>query len=363
MSEAVLCREIMLKVLTIDESQEWDAIVRSFSNHDVYYLSGYVKAFRIHGDGEPMLFFYEDDSMKAVNVLMKRDIAAHPCFKGKLEKDRFFDAVTPYGYGGFIFEPKQGRKPNIDGLNNVYSAWCIREGIICEFVRFHPLLNNWVGFRTMYDIVRLGSTVSMDTSSEVIIWHNLDSDGRYTIRKAVNEGIKVAWCTDASIIPTFMDIYNATMDKVKAHDYYFFGRGFYTSILDDLNHNAMWFYAKHGEVIVSISIFLFCNGKMHWHLSASRKEYQHLNSCTLLVYEGALWACKNGYSQLHLGGGVGSSHDSLYRFKKSFNKNEDCEFHIGKRVFLPVVYEHLLNIRHKLGSFDSQSSYFPLYRA
>lgn len=48
----------MIKIYNISEAKDWDCVVRSFSEYDVYYLSGYVNAFQIHGDGEPQLFFF-----------------------------------------------------------------------------------------------------------------------------------------------------------------------------------------------------------------------------------------------------------------------------------------------------------------
>lgn len=48
----------MMEVYSLDKSEEWDNVVRSFKEYDVYWLSGYVKAFKIHGDGEPILFYY-----------------------------------------------------------------------------------------------------------------------------------------------------------------------------------------------------------------------------------------------------------------------------------------------------------------
>ena len=60
-----------LHVYTIEQSEEWDRVVSSFASYDVYYLSGYVKAFQIHGDGAPLLFFYEDDKIRGINVVMK----------------------------------------------------------------------------------------------------------------------------------------------------------------------------------------------------------------------------------------------------------------------------------------------------
>lgn len=69
-----------LKVYSIEQSAQWDTIVRSFKEYDVYWLSGYVKAFQIHGDGEPLLFCYEGLDVRGINVVMKRDVA----------KDEFF---------------------------------------------------------------------------------------------------------------------------------------------------------------------------------------------------------------------------------------------------------------------------------
>lgn len=41
----------MIKIYNVEDSILWDGIVRSFTEYDVYYLSGYVKAFQIHGMG------------------------------------------------------------------------------------------------------------------------------------------------------------------------------------------------------------------------------------------------------------------------------------------------------------------------
>ena len=46
----------MLRVYSIDQDNEWDRIVKSFSKHDVYYLSGYVKAFRLQPNYGVMCF-------------------------------------------------------------------------------------------------------------------------------------------------------------------------------------------------------------------------------------------------------------------------------------------------------------------
>lgn len=93
--------------------------MRSFADYDVYWLNGYVKAFEIHGDGEPLLFYYEDSEVRGINVVMKRDIANSSFFKGKLEMNKLFDFSSPYGYGGWLIEGS-----NTKSLFNEYETWC-----------------------------------------------------------------------------------------------------------------------------------------------------------------------------------------------------------------------------------------------
>ena len=94
----------MLTVLQLEQSEQWDSIVRSFKKYDVYWLSGYVKAFQIHGDGVPLLLFYEDYEIRGINVVMKRDIAKDIHFMGKISLEKYFDFASPYGYGGWLIE-------------------------------------------------------------------------------------------------------------------------------------------------------------------------------------------------------------------------------------------------------------------
>ena len=56
----------MITVYTLNDFEQWDNAVRSFRDYDVYWLSGYVKAFQIHGDGEPLLFYYDDGTTRGI---------------------------------------------------------------------------------------------------------------------------------------------------------------------------------------------------------------------------------------------------------------------------------------------------------
>ena len=56
----------MIEIIDITDSERWDAVVTSFAQYDVYYLSGYVKGFKLHGDGEPELMYYDSESLRAI---------------------------------------------------------------------------------------------------------------------------------------------------------------------------------------------------------------------------------------------------------------------------------------------------------
>lgn len=349
----------MLSVVTLNESEKWDSVVRTFSNYDVYYLSGYVKAFQLHGDGEPLLFFYDDGKVKGINVVMKRDISADKHFEGKIEPNTYFDFATPYGYGGWLIEGDN----DTSCLFETYRKWCKDNNIISEFVRFHPVLKNHVFSEKDYEVIPLGETVAMDLTSPDVIWQNIISKNRNMIRKAIKNGVSIYNGRSPELYRVFKEIYNATMDKDNAEEYYYFNEEFYNSILDDLPNNAQIFYAQLEDgTTIAASIMITANGRMNYHLSGSRRDYQHLAPTNLLLYKAALWGCENGYKTLYLGGGVGSGEDSLFKFKRAFYKGDLNRFFIGKNTYNDEKYEELLAIRLAEEESVEQSKFFPKYR-
>lgn len=342
-----------LTVYSLEQAEQWDTIVRSFKKYDVYWLSGYVKAFQIHGDGEPLLFHYDDTMTRGINVVMKRDIAKDKRFEGKIPEGLYFDFSTPYGYGGWIIEGER-----TEGLFEAYQEWIHKNGIISEFVRFHPLVKNHEQCTEFYDIIQLGEVVHMDLSSREDIWTNITSKNRNMIRKAVKNNIKIYNGRFPEIFERFREIYNDTMDKDDADEYYYFKPEFYTSILEDLPQNAQIFWAEKDSQIIAASIIIFANGYMNYHLSGSLQEFSSFAPTNLMLYEVALWGQTNGYKTLYLGGGVGSEEDSLFKFKHAFYKGELKHFYIGKKLYDKEKNKFLLDVRSEIDNLG----YFPKYR-
>ncbi len=352
-------QKVRYQIYTLEQAEEWEQRITSFLVWDAYYLPGYAKAFAVNGDGEPLLFCYEKDGKKAANVVMKRPVPV----KRKLEEadqtlEEYCDFVTPYGYGGFLLDGDWTEEDKKE-LYEAYESYLREEKAVAEFVRFHPGLANAHKVDDFYEVIDLGNTVQLDTTSKEVIWQNLTSKNRNMIRKAQKSGVQVFWGREPKLYDAFEEIYNQTMDKVGAESYYYFKKDFYESILEDMKYRAMMFYAVYEGEMIAMSIILMGQTGIHYHLSASRREFQHLAPTNLILYEAACYASALGYRTFHLGGGLGSHKDHLYSFKKQFNRNEDRVFCIGKKIYDQEVYDRLCELNEP----DPESGFFPKYRA
>lgn len=341
----------------------WDSVVKSFKDYDVYYLNGYVEGFRLHGDGTPILLYYNKDSIRAICVLMVRDISDFQSFKEEVKHNTLYDAITPYGYGGFIIEGDKTQE-NIKLLHNNYIDTLKKNNILSVFYRFHPMLNNANELNGFSTIIDLGSTIHIDLTTTEQIWKDFDGRNRTSIRKAKKNDVTIKHGKGVELIDLFMDIYNQTMDVDNADNYYYFPKDFYLSIINDLPNNHEIFYALKDGEIISIALILHANKQMHYHLSGSKYEFRSLSPSNLLLYEVACWGIEQGFKTFHLGGGVGSGEDSLFKFKKAFNKHSSNQFSIGYDIVDQEAYDKLIEIRkEKDTGFNPNSSFFPLYRA
>ncbi len=343
----------MIKIYNINQAQIWDDIVRGFDHYDVYYLSGYVKAFQTHGDGTPQLLYFEGEGLKAIYVFMKRETAI----------DGFYDSSTPYGYGGVLFEGDTSPF-NLSVFWREYVKKMHEEKIVDNFVRYHPVLNNAMPMKNISTVTDLGKTIAIDLSSPDVIWENITSKNRNMIHKAEKNRIEILHDKSLSLLNEFKNIYNLTMKRDNAENYYYFEEAFYESIHKDMYNHYEVFYALLDSKPIAMSIMIYANQQMHYHLSGTLNEYRCLAPNNLMLYKAALWGNEQGFKTFHLGGGVGNCEDNLYKFKAAFNRHSDCQFSIGKEIFDQSKYDELVKKRKETDSaFNAESSFFPLYRA
>ena len=352
----------MLKIFFSDFADQWNEIVMSFSNWDIYYLNEYVCSLKLIGHGDPILFYYSDNSFKICYVAMKRDIADDNFFRNYLDKGIYFDLETPYGYGGPLFEGKIN-DVSINKFWKGVSNFSRENKIITQFIRLHPLLQNEIALNNSCDrIIHQKDTIKIDTISKGGIINNMDSKTRNMVRKAQKLGVKINFDNSKVNLSQMYKIYSHTMDINKADSFYYFSKNYFEYICNHFNNNILFAYAHYQKKIISTAIFFYTDRFMHYHLSGTYSDYRNTAATSLLIYEASIKAHELGINCLHLGGGI-HGEDSLFFFKKRFNNNGRLPFHIARTIFDKNIYDKLINLRiSKDSTFDIDRNYLIKYR-
>lgn len=342
----------MFSVYTLEQTEQWDATVRSFSNYDVYYLSGYVKAFQLHGDGEPLLFYYESDNLRGINVVMRRDISKDPHFVGQLPENTYFDFATPYGYGGWLIEGTDDRAP----LYGAYQDWCKEHTIISEFVRFSLYSDTREDYYGEV-VPRTNNIVrTLDLTLDQMLM-DFEHKVRKNLKKAEAAGLTIEINTAGNRLADFLEIYYATMDRNDAEDTYYFKENFYQQI-NSLTGNYVYFHVMLEEKVIATELVIMGSNTMYSYLGGTNGDYFEYRPNDFLKYYIIRWGLEHGYQRYVLGGGYGAD-DGIFRYKKSFAPDGIVRFYTGQTVFKEETYAALCARRTAL----PESGFFPRYRA
>lgn len=349
-----------MRIIGIEEKEEWNRFIKSFAKWDIYYLHEYAKSLELHGDGTPQLICYETDNCKVGYVMMLNDIASLTAFAGHLKEGIYYDFTTPYGYGGPLVEGDFSDSEKRKFLEEL-STYCKNKGIVSQFFRFHPLLGNQVTMEGIADVVTMKQTVYIDTADKETIFRNMTPNCRNMIRKAERNGIRIV-ADHGEGLDDFLEIYEVTMKKNQAEDYYYFERAYFEYLIEHMRDNMIFLYAQYEGKVISASIFFYNEWYMHYHLSGTLPEYNKLGATNLLLGKAADFAAERGIAYFHLGGGV-SDADSLLSFKKHFNRNGLIDFYIGRNIFDEECFHELVAKRKELDeSFDLDRKFMIKYR-
>ncbi len=352
----------MYSILSLADSHDWTEALSEIIAHDVYYLPEYCRVFQENGDGTACLFISKGSSGYVVYPFLKREIDLPFANLSK----KYFDIITPYGYGGPTCSIDECKSKLMQDFGREFHEYCMDNGIVSEFVRFHPIIQNQEYCSDFMEVAYNRDTAYIDLSqSEDEIWNNMSSTHRNRVRKARTEGLTVenAAACQASI-DLFYEMYIKTMIKNNAEQYYFFSREFFYRMLHHLKDSSSLFFVKLGSKVISGVYLLHHGEKLHYHFNASDTDYLRYGSNNLLIYETALWGKEQGYSVYHLGGGY-TGEDKLFRFKRKFSRNNLFKFYIGKKVHNTKVYKTLCSKWREHWGIDEEPgdiNYFPLYR-
>lgn len=322
---------------------------------DIYFTDNYCKIYEDNGDGELKTFVLDEEEGVIVYKFLKRKIPL------KIGDKVYFDITTPYGYGGPLIIQSNNVERLVQKFKIRFEKYCKDNNIITEFVRFHPLLKNYSNLNEYMEIKYIRDTIAIRLEDEEQIWNDIDPKCKNKIRKAQKNNVNIDICEDETYLEEFLHLYDLTMRKNNALEYYFFNKEFFLNTFKNLRGNIYNFRSIYNDKCICSALIMKYGKYIHYHFSGSALEYKNLQANNLLLYEVALWGLKQGCEYFHLGGGYSGNEDNLFKFKSSFSKNGRTNFFIGKKIHNQKLYDLLVEkkrLEHKIINV----SYFPLYR-
>lgn len=335
-------------------NNKWDTIVRSFQDYDVFYLSGYARAFMNENpkNGTPILLYYENGEDRAVNVVFCRDVSLDDKFAGKVGKGKYFDLITPYGYGGF-----RGSVSDWDSLNQIYTAYCVEKNYICEFVRF-GLFNEYHRHYYGEAETRTHNVVRNLEISPDELWMDFKQKVRKNVKRAMSYNLDIIIENTDAHLDDFLRIYNDTMERSDAGKDYYFSKQFYET-LNEMKEHVMYFYAVHENTVVSAELVIYGTENGYSFLGGTDRDFFDLRPNDFLKYQIIRWAKEKGLKNFVLGGGYGED-DGIFQYKTCLAPHGIVDFYTGRRIFDKGAYDYLVSIRT---GEPLNRNYFPLYRS
>lgn len=321
-----------IKILS-PHNQEWNESIERLprEKQDIYFLNYYFLFWdeKIYGQAE--MFVYEEGAKIGLYSYMK-----HPIWENGLQGE-YYDIETVYGYGGPLVNSDDEEFRT--RFEEAFLEYCAKEKIVAEFIRFHPLIRNESVFRSNIQVLHNRKTVVLNLEQELDeIWmQQISTQNRSTIRKCMKNNLRVE---ESSQYEAFMSIYNDTMKKVGADDFYLFDEEYFKKLQAD--EHCTLLCVKEGECVLAAAVFMGYGDYFHYHLSGSRKEALKLSPNNILLWEAIQYGKAHGYKKMHFGGGLtDSTEDNLFRFKSKFSR-EYADFYIGKRIHNEDIYRDLI---------------------
>lgn len=312
--------------------EHWDEVLDTFQlvERDIYFREEYVR-------------LYETETEKAVCCMVNEEeqTMLFPYLSRTFEYYglALHDFETAYGYGGPIWHQADEKFKSAALLMMVEELK--RQNYVAGFVRFHPLLANYESF-SVGRLIEDRKTVAIDLSiEENEIWmQEIHTKNRNVIKKGEKSGLTFVVDNDFKYLQEFIRLYDATMDKLDAADFYYFKKQYYAEFVNTLP-NSFLGVVLYEDRVVSAAIFMYEGEYGHYHLSGSDVTALKLSPNNFMLWQAALELKRRGVKVLHLGGGTTSAEDdSLFCFKSRFSKHT-YQFCLGKLIFNEQLYHDI----------------------
>jgi hypothetical protein len=293
--------------------------------------------------------------------LVLRPLAAEPW---AAPGEARWDATSPYGYGGpFAW----GDGPREDGAFwRPFKAWCLDEGVVSTFARLSLFPEELAVVPGPVE-ERFPNVVVDLSRGEEALWRGYDTKVRRWVHTAENAGLTVEVDRTGSRLDAFVAIYEHTMRRHGADDWYFFPRSFFEALVEKLAGQYAFFFTLSGGQPVSSDLVLCSAEHVYYFLGGTLEDAYPLGPNYFLKHRIAAWAIGEGKRSYVLGGGYQRG-DGLYRYKRGFSREGEVPFRVACLVHDERAYRELV-VRRAATSIQGgapwapRPEFFPSYRA
>ena len=336
----------MVEIISLDQKDRWNSIVRSMNRYDFYHLAEYH---RLENSGRELLIYFHLKKTSIVFPIILRNIAG----------TKYNDVTSVYGYAGPLSNEANPDEQTVKVFQNELTDFFDSHRIVSAFARLHPLfINQEIILSGLGEVIDTNQTVGIDLSlPETEQKRQYAHSVKNQINRLKRKNVLVKKVKNREEIDLFIDIYQENMKRVNASEMYFFPNDYFYRFIEELP--ASLFLAYYEDNAICGSLVTACNGIVQPHLSATRNEFLRWSPLKLVWDYIRTDAIQKKENVLHLGGGVGGSNDSLFQFKAQFSDLR-FSFKTWRYIHDEETYARLVSEKHS--NHVLHSSFFPLYR-
>lgn len=325
------------KLLGTADSKDWHLALNRFSETDIYFSPEFHRAYEVNGDGVARLFILTEGDEVFIYPFFVRPIDNEI---GRLVEGAWYDIETVHGYSGPLSSVADPAFLKLAW--SVFGDWAREQGIVAEFVRFNPSLENikYADAASHTWIDRQMVVVNLEGSTDQL-WTRYRSIQRNMVRKALKTGLECEKLFSLEARNEFRRLHNSTMVRNAASSSSFFSDAYFDYLWSELAGNLELFVVRYHSRLVSSGLFLRYGNKLHYHFGNSDPHYTKHAPNNLLLHSVAEWGATHGFEKIYLGGGrTASPDDALLRFKLAISPHL-VPYWLGRRIHNQSAYDAL----------------------
>ncbi|ADY51407.1 hypothetical protein Pedsa_0835 [Pseudopedobacter saltans DSM 12145] len=339
----------MIHLIDCKEKNRWDKYVKESLETAFCHTNDYHS---LEKHKESFLFVFEEDW----------GFIAIPFLKQPIPNTNYYDLTSVYGYGGPIsnLDLQNLDEERLNLFEESFLRFLKENNFVSVFLRLNPFTNQSCLFKNIGGLFPNGRTVAIDLNLSVEERRRqYRANVKYSIRKCKQKGFCLEEVNSEKGLHHFMDIYNATIYRKNASEFYFFSFEYVSKLLRSTEFEAKIYVVYDGDIPICGTLIIFYNEIVHVHLIGTVYDYYKYSPAKFTVDRLCDIGKEKGMKFLHLGSGVSFKEDSLFEWKKGFS-NILLDYHSWR--YVPEKSIYLTLVKNRGIDPNTLIDFFPLYR-